>query len=320
MNDLRQKNPSLADAPACGQAERSASSLVARPDVEWIENAPLVDYNSMGIRATARRLAIVHNEAGLRRFLEWVQANGEDFFILGDGTNIIFVDEVIDGVLLHLGGEFAMATADEQEPRIKAGAAVALADLVEMACQMDLAGLEGAWGLPGSLGGALVGNAGTHTWKMCDCVESIEALDRSGARHRLARSEIDFRYHDSGLRGMIVMWAYLVLQPDDPARIEERIAQARVPRSRHPHDARSAGCAFRNPPGTSAGKLIEAAGLKGLRRGDAVVSDKHANFIINEGNARGCDVVELIDEIRRRVAEKFGITLETEVQLIRSGR
>jgi UDP-N-acetylmuramate dehydrogenase len=290
----------------------------ARPDagIEWIENAPLDGLNSMGLRARARLLATVTSEEGLIRFLEWAKEAGQEFVVLGGGTNIIFGDQMLDRVILRLGGEFSEFVVEGNQ--ITAGAAVPLARLVEEARKSGLAGLEYAWHIPGSLGGALVGNAGIPGWEIGDAVEWVEVFDRGGQKCRFAASEITFRYRRSSLGDHIIVRACLALTVDNPERIADRLEQTKALRKRQPRGARSAGCIFKNPRDDAAGRLIDAAGLKGLRRGGAVVSTDHGNFIINEGNATGRDVIALIAEIRRRVFEQFHVKLETEVHILRS--
>ena len=286
--------------------------------IEWTERAALDALNSMGLRATARLLATVTTEAGLVQFLEWAKGKGEEFVVLGEGTNVIFGDEFLNLVILRFGGDFARAAAEGEA--ITAGAAVPLARLIREAHDAGLSGLEDAWGIPGSLGGAIVGNAGTADWAIGDCVSWVEVFDRSGTEHRLTASEIGFGYRQSTLAGQVIVRARLDLKRDSDEHIDRRIERARARRSGQPHGARSAGCIFKNPPGKSAGQLIETAGLKGLRRGGAVLSTDHANFILNENNATSGDVVGLIDEVRRRVFEQFGITLEMEVHILRSAK
>jgi UDP-N-acetylmuramate dehydrogenase len=315
MNEARNSN--LEDRNSALSPQHSVLDQ-SDAGIEWVEQAPLENLNSMGLRATARLLATVTSEKGLTGFLKWAKKQGEEFYVLGAGTNVVFAEEFFDRPILRLGGEFARF--DVGHEKITAGAAVPLARLVEEARKARLSGLEGAWGIPGWVGGALVGNAGTADWAIGDQVDTVEVFDRSGVKEHLAVSEIGFRYRRSRLAEWVVTRTKLALKREKREVIEERIERARARRSGQPHGARSAGCIFKNPPGDAAGRLIEAAGLKGLRRGGAVVSTEHANFILNEGNATGADVIELIDEIRRRVYEQFKVELETEVQILRSSK
>lgn len=291
-----------------------------QPDagIQWTEQAALDALNSMGLRAKARLLADVTSEVGLVRFLKWARGAGKEFVVLGEGTNVIFGDEFLDLVVLRLSGDFNRFAVKGEG--ITTGAAVSLARLVREAHKAGLSGLEDAWGIPGSLGGAIVGNAGTPNWAIGDCISWVEVFDRSGMKHRLTASKISFSYRQSTLGEQIIARAHLRLEGDSVEHIGERIKRVRARRGGQPHGVRSAGCIFKNPAGESAGRLIEAAGLKGLRRGGAVVSTDHANFIVHEGNATGSDVIWLIDEIRSQIHERFGINLEMEVRLLRSAK
>lgn len=285
--------------------------------IEWVENASLEGLNSMGLRSTARLLATVSDDGGLVYFLRWARKAGEDFIVLGAGTNVILADEFLDCVIVRLDGQFAQY--DLNGVQLTTGAAVSLAELVEKTSQQGLSGLEGAWGIPGSLGGALIGNAGASDWAIGDRVEWVEVYDRSATKRRLAVREIEFGYRKSSLPGSVVTRAHFVLQRAPRESIEDLIRKAQARRSRHPRGA-SAGCIFKNPPGQSAGRVIDVAGLAGLRKGAAVVSTQHANFIINEGGATASDVLGLIDEVRRNVFERFHIQLETEVRILSSSK
>jgi len=294
----------------------SVSRRRPETDIEWKEGARLDGLNSMGLRAAARLMAVVRTEQALSDFLEWAAEEGEDFVVLGEGTNVIFAKESLDLVVLRLAGDFEDFAVDATG--ITAGAAARLAALVKAARESGLSGLENAWGIPGLLGGALAGNAGTRDWAIGDCVEWVEVFDRSGVKKRLARDEAGFAYRRSALAGRVVTRSRLALRKEARERIEEAIARAAARRSGQPKGVGSSGCIFRNPPGDSAGRLIDAAGLKGLRCGGAMVSPVHANFIVNAGGATGADVLRLIETIRGRVREKFGVELETEVRVIPS--
>ncbi|MBM3334791.1 UDP-N-acetylmuramate dehydrogenase [Candidatus Sumerlaeota bacterium] len=288
-----------------------------RAGIEWVEHASLDDLNSMGLRATARLLATVTDDGGLACFLQWAESAGEDFIVLGAGTNVILAEEFLDCVIVRLDGQFAQF--DLQGEHLTAGAAAPLSALVEKTRQEGLSGLEGGWGIPGLVGGALIGNAGASGWAIGDHVEWVEVCERSAARKRLAAAEIGFSYRKSTLANFVVTRARFVLQRAGRGSIEEVVGKAEARRSRHPRGA-SAGCIFKNPPGQSAGRLIDEAGLAGLHRGGAVVSAQHANFIINEGGATASDVLDLIEEVRCRVFERFHIQLETEVRILSSSK
>ncbi len=283
--------------------------------IVWKDEAPLDRLNTMGLPSVARTLAVVSDVRGLREFLRWAAAAGEDFEILGEGSNVILADPYYEQTFLQLGGDFALSSV--RGKALFAGAAAPLAHLVSQSCDAGLSGLEGGWGIPGTLGGAICGNAGTLEWSIADSLLWAEVFDRSGKMQRLRADEIRFGYRNSSLDGMVITRARLALKLERPEAIARNLAAARERRIRQPR-GRSAGCIFKNPPGDFAGRLIEAAGLKGYRCGGAVVSHNHANFIVNEGGATGRDVVNLIDIVQRRVQETFNIRLDVEVRILHS--
>ncbi|MCX8037041.1 MAG: UDP-N-acetylmuramate dehydrogenase [Candidatus Sumerlaeia bacterium] len=294
-----------------------AEAILHRPTagIVWMDDAPLDSLNTMGLPAVARSLALVSDARGLRQFLRWAAANGEPFEILGGGSNVILADAYYEQTFLQLGGDFTLSSVRGEA--VFAGAAAPLVRLVSQSCKAGLSGLEGAWGIPGTLGGAIRGNAGTREWSMSQSVAWVEVFDRSGKMRRLQAGEIRFGYRNSSLGDVVIARARLDLKREPAEVIERNLAAAKSRRTRQP-GKRSAGCIFKNPAGDFAGRLIEAAGLKGCRCGGAVVSPDHANFIVNEGGATGRDVVNLIDIIQRRVQETFNIRLDVEVHILHS--
>jgi UDP-N-acetylmuramate dehydrogenase len=184
------------------------------------------------------------------------------------------------------------------------------------------AGLEFGAGVPGTVGGSVFGNAGAFGTEVKDCLISVEAIDPAGNVHQLGAADCQFAYRDSAFksgpaRGWVITRATFSVQPGDPAAIRERIKQVQKHRrDTQPIDQRSLGSTFKNPPGDSAGRLIEAAGLKGRRIGGAQVSPKHANFIVNLGGATADDVIALVAEMRDAVRQRFGIELEPEIRIV----
>jgi UDP-N-acetylmuramate dehydrogenase len=194
---------------------------------------------------------------------------------------------------------------------------------VRVTRDLGWSGFEYLAGVPGHLGGGIAMNAGGRGGETWDVVESVRLLAPDGALRHLARAQCSPRYRDGALGGAIVLGAVLRFRVDDPAAVRERVADyLRRKSAVQPVTERSSGCVFKNPDrelsaGRGAGELVEAAGAKGLARGDACVSEKHGNFIVNRGRARARDVLELIEEVRARVADRTGIRLENEVQVWR---
>ena len=233
--------------------------------------------------------------------------------ILGGGSNILVSDRGVSGAVFRLVN---MRDISRAGALVTCDAGATLPLLVRQAEQWGLSGLEPLAGIPGTVGGAVAMNAGGRHGTIASVLRAVTTLGRHGPFHVRTADELGLGYRDSGLRGEVVVRAEFGLAGRDPAEI------ARVHRSvleektrTQPLAAWSAGCIFKNPDGRSAGQLIDEAGLKGERAGGAVVSRKHANFIINEGGASAHDVQVLIDKIRRTVRKTFGVELELEIEL-----
>lgn len=238
--------------------------------------------------------------------------------VVGGGSNLLVADEGVRGIVLRVGRglnaiEFAGDAVD-----VECGAP--FPRLAKMAAQRSLAGLEFAGGIPGTVGGALAMNAGAHADSIADVVESVTVVDDAGGLRTLSREEMGFSYRMSRLQqepGLVAVRARLRLRPGDPAEIRRKMQQFLQKRRRtQPLGTYNAGSVFKNPPGDFAGRLVEAAGCKGMTEGDAVVSPLHANFIVNRGGASAEDVRRLIERVRQRVAEQFGLWLEPEVRML----
>jgi len=238
-----------------------------------------------------------------------------DFFILGEGTNVLFYDEGFSGLVIRLKGEFEKFFIEGEE--VTAGAGVKLNYLVEELAKRGLAGLEFASGIPGSLGGAIVSNAGTKMGSIGDVTREIKIFSGGNVKI-LKKDEVNFSYRHCDLPNKaIILEVKLGLKNGKKSDIINKIKKSLKERKKNqPVSTLNAGCVFKNPKTCEAGKLIEAAGLKGTRFGDAEVSTKHANFIINRGRARAKDVYNLIEKIREAVKEKFDIDLELELRLV----
>ncbi len=278
------------------------------------ENAPLAPHTSFRTGGSARYLFEPENEPQLASLVAFLKESRAPYHILGAGTNILVPDEGIDGAVIRLAGEFA--AAGFQGTSVTAGAAVPLGGLVAGCRERGLSGAECLVGIPGTLGGALVMNAGGSAGQVASLVASVRVMTATGTEE-LGRSQIDFGYRTSSLAGKIILSATLELEESDPARVRERTEQILAHKQATQElSASTAGCIFKNPPGgPPAGALIEEAGLKGLRIGAAQVSTLHANFIINTGTATSGDILALVERVRSRVLEKFGIDLTLEIEL-----
>jgi len=252
------------------------------------------------------------------RMLEILADEGVEWTVLGKGSNVLASDQGVEGAVIVLGREFKRHRAEDG--RIVAGSGVALAAIVQEAFRLGLTGLEFAVGIPGTLGGALAMNAGSRDAWIGGVVESVTVLDPANNLVSLRGPEVSWGYRRTDLptRGIIIETS-LRLEKGDGDHIRRTMeASLRHRRRSQPLGQPNAGSVFVNPEGDSAGRLIEAAGLKGLRVGDAMISDVHANFIVNTGSARAADVVELIRVVRETVESAYGIELRPEIRFLGS--
>ncbi|MGD8717735.1 MAG: UDP-N-acetylmuramate dehydrogenase [Candidatus Zixiibacteriota bacterium] len=277
--------------------------------------ARLSRYTSFRVGGPAKYLVVPATEGDVRE----VFAAGEEVFVMGAGTNLLVSDAGFDGIVLRICN--ALMHVSVEEGAVTVGAGRALPSLVTSCTQMGLAGMEWAIGVPGTVGGATCTNAGAFGSEIWEFVEYVDVLTGEGAHRRVAPEEVAFAYRRAEFplaRPFAVTEVALKLTPSDPALVAKLTDEYRARRQEsQPVGEASAGSVFKNPPeGPSAGALIDQAGLKGMVRGGAAVSSKHANFIVNEGGAAARDIHGLIEEVRGRVEDEFGVTLELEVQLL----
>lgn len=242
---------------------------------------------------------------------------GVPLTLLGRGSNLLVLDGGIEGLVLSLGEGFAQTRVEGCALYAQAGAK--LKALANLALDAGLTGLEFAEGIPGSLGGAAWMNAGAYGGEMAQVVESLRVLDREGRCQTLPVQELAYGYRHSRMmdEGLLVLSAKLRLQPGDRERIGARMQElSRLRREKQPLQYPSCGSFFKRPEGYFAGKLIQDAGLKGARVGDAQISTQHAGFLINLGNASAADVIGLMRLVQKEVYERFSVRLEPEVRIV----
>jgi UDP-N-acetylmuramate dehydrogenase len=234
--------------------------------------------------------------------------------VIGVGSNLLVRDGGIPGVVIRLGRGFADITAGDDE--IRTGAGALDLNVALTAAQAGIAGLEFLSGIPGTIGGGFQTNAGAYGSEFKDVLISADAVDRGGTIHRVGGAELGLSYrHSAAPADWIFTGATFCGTRGDPAAIAQRLAEIRAAReASQPIRERTGGSTFANPPGRPAWQLIDAAGCRGLTRGAAMVSQKHANFLINTGNATAADIEALGEEVRQRVHARFGIVLEWEIR------
>lgn len=310
-----------------------------RPAREWLSDTfaddarfeePMARHTSFKVGGPADALIIPRNKEDLVRLVIWAAEHDLDYMPLGAGSNILVRENGIRGLVIVLGsglGSIVESEPASARPQVVAGAGVKLAGLCAYALKNGLKGLNFALGIPGTLGGSIKVNAGTHCGCMGDVVEAVTLLMPEGSLRRLEKPELAFSYRKldwriqkgfDARRAPIILEAALRLERGDANGLKKEAEQImRQRKQRQPLSAKSAGCMFKNPPGDrSAGQLIDMAGLKGKSIGDAVVSTQHANFIVNQGRATAGDVLALVDLVRSTVMERYRIQLETEVKIV----
>jgi UDP-N-acetylmuramate dehydrogenase len=278
---------------------------------------PLAPLTTFRIGGPAALYLEAESDADLEAVATAIGASGAAVAVVGRGSNVLVSDAGFRGIVVKLGRAFRWVSRDGD--RLSAGGAMPLPALAGAALAHDLAGIEFGVAIPATLGGAVRMNAGAHARAMSDVVQGIDVFDLGvGRRHTIGRDAATFAYRRSSLGGSaVVIGATVALSHDDPSRIRERMDVARRwRRETQPLAEPNCGSVFTNPPGDHAARLVEEAGGKGLRVGGAVVSTKHANFIVAAPGARASDVVELVRRVRALVEAHAGIRLETEVHLL----
>ncbi len=275
---------------------------------------PLSEYTTFKTGGSAKYLAEAESEEELKNLHKYIKEKNIPHFLLGYGSNTLAKDDGFDGVIIKLSGEFKKIS--HEETKLSCGGGVFLPALQAYATKNSLSGLEPLSGIPGSVGGAVVINAATKFGSISDAMESVRTLEEDLNYKTLKKKEIVFSYRNSSLKNNIVVGATFAMTPKRPEEILKKINNYMVHRSVTQPLKPSAGSIFKNPPGHFAGKLIEGCGLKGKKIGGAMISEEHANFIINNGNAKSEDILELIDMARKKVKEEFGINLELEIKIL----
>ncbi|WP_293972185.1 UDP-N-acetylmuramate dehydrogenase [uncultured Ruminococcus sp.] len=281
-------------------------------------NEPMSKHTSFKIGGNADVYIKVNNLSKLSTILKECQDSDVDYMLLGNGSNLLVSDDGIRGVVIRLDGDFRKITLVD-DTTIFCGAGATLAYLCKFALNCGLSGLEFAWGIPGTVGGAVFMNAGAYDGEMKDVVHSVSHISPIGEIGRIEKDNLIFGYRTSVYRSnnMIITGVTLKLKKGNPDEIRAKMDDYMSRRStKQPLEYPSAGSVFKRPEGNFAGALIEQCGLKGKTCGGAQVSEKHAGFIINKSNATAKDVRDLISEIQKTVSDKTGYNLECELIIL----
>lgn len=278
---------------------------------------PMSLHTSFKLGGPADVFAVPENVEDLQVLLRCAQSSSLPVFVLGGGTNLLVADRGIRGLVVQLGRGFRRVHIRGR--RAAGGAAAKLSRVVRQSIGRGLAGVEALQGIPGTVGGAICMNAGTPEGCVKDSLEAVTALDAQGELHKIPACDLGLDYRGSAVRrsGLVITDATFRLREEEPAQIN-KIVESLMSKRRHtqPYGIGTAGSVFKNPPGKYAGQILETVGAKGMQIGGARVSSKHANFIENTGNASAADVRELMLSLQHLAADKFGVTLEPEIELV----
>ena len=282
-----------------------------------LKDEPLKNHTYFKIGGPAGIFAVPEDTEDLKTVLKLIKKHGIDYYIIGNGTNLLVSDQGYKGIIVKIGDKFKKITKDGN--KVTAGAGVLLSSLAKYFAKEGLAGFEFASGIPGYLGGAVPINAGAYGGEMKDVISKVKCMDYEGNVHEFSNEEMEFSYRHTKISDSeyIVLEAVLELSPgreEDIASVIKELNEKRI--SKQPLSMPSAGSTFKRPVSGYASKLIEDAGLKGLRYKGAMVSDKHCGFIVSCDNACCEDVLELMRIVISTVYDKFGIKLEPEIKII----
>lgn len=297
--------------------EQAKGFLSDIASVRVLENEPMARHTTLKVGGPARFFVIPSDENEVAAVLRAARAHALPLMPLGRGSNLLVCDEGYDGVMVYMGENLGAVTVSEN--RITAGAGAPLSVLAGAAAGAGLAGLQFAGGIPGSVGGGVMMNAGAFGAMIADCVESVRCAGMEGNVMTFSKEDMHFSYRHSRVmeEKLIVLSAVFRLEEGDREGIYDQMkAYAASRREKQPLNYPSAGSFFKRPEGNFAGALIEQAGLKGLTVGGAQVSEKHAGFLINVGGATANDFLTLKEQVQQRVMEAFGIRLEPEVRIV----
>ena len=284
------------------------------PQENILFDEPMSRHTTFRVGGAAKCLIKVNNKEQMKKLIPYLHMTGQNFFILGNGSNLLVGDKGYSGILVKLGEGMESVTVEGERMKISAG--TLLSKAASAARENELTVMEFASGIPGTVGGAIVMNAGAYGGEMKQIVESVEVMNMEGEILVLDNDTMEFGYRKSVIksRPFIVLETVLCLQKGKQEEISSKMEElSRLRREKQPLEYASAGSTFKRPEGYFAGKLIMDAGIRGFSIGGAKVSEKHCGFIVNSGNATAADIREVIDEVQKCVKAKFGVTLEREV-------
>lgn len=297
------------------------SNIIKTSDLyTCLKDEPLSKHTSFRIGGPSRYFYDIKQEEGINKAISESKELGLPYYVLGNGSNLLFKDEGFEGSIIYIGKGLDYIRELEQGDSliVEVGAGTLLSKTAKYVADKSYTGMEFAAGIPGTLGGAVVMNAGAYGGEMKDIIVDVRIMNEDGTINKYTCEQMEFGYRKSIVKpGQVVLSATIRVEKGNQASISDRMKElATARREKQPLEYPSAGSTFKRPEGYFAGKLIEDSGLKGYRVGGAMVSEKHAGFVINYDNATCSDVLTLIDDVKRIVNEKFGVILEPEVKII----
>lgn len=284
------------------------------PEEDILFREPMCRHTTFRIGGEAQCFVRISDREQLRRIIPYFRQVETPFFILGNGSNLLVGDKGYRGVVLQLSDRFNRISVEGE--RLLAQAGALLSQIARTALKKELTGFEFASGIPGTIGGGVVMNAGAYDGEMKQVVERVTVMDGQGEILELSGDEMEFGYRTSIIknRPFIVLEVCLRLKAGNGGKIQAKMEElSRKRKEKQPLEYASAGSTFKRPEGYFAGKLIMDAGLRGYSIGGACVSEKHCGFVVNKGKATAADVAEVILEVQERVKNRFGVALEPEV-------
>ncbi|MAE70640.1 MAG: UDP-N-acetylenolpyruvoylglucosamine reductase [Gemmatimonadetes bacterium] len=316
-SDTRRAPPEPIEAPAVGRSgATSAADLVADLEGEAKVDHPMTRCTSFRLGGPAEVVFIPSSEAAAAEAIARAISEGVTVTAIGGGTNLLVADRGVGGIVLSPGPAFGEIRF-ENDGRVLCGAAAPLAKVMRQAIARGWVGMETLAGIPGSIGGAAVMNAGTRDGEIGELIVAVRGVDRTGRLIEVAGKDLNFAYRSSQISklGLTLLEIELTLEQGDAVAASRRAYEIRHYRNRtQPHKVRSAGSVFKNPPGESAGRLLDRSGLKGVNVGGARVSEVHANFLTAEKGCSASEIAGLIERCRQAVWDQHQIGLELEIQ------
>jgi UDP-N-acetylmuramate dehydrogenase len=298
------------------RSKKWAQTLRASVKGKIILGEPLARHTSYRVGGPAELYVEPFSRDDLQKVIRWAAEEAVPVFVLGKGTNLLVSDSGVPGVVINL--KRCCREWDVQGTHVRVGAGWLLTKVLEKLADLGLSGYEALYGIPGTVGGALTMNAGAFGTEISDHLLEVELMDKQGTIFSRKKEELNFEYRRGIVnRDWIILSGVFELEKADPDAIRQKMQEIwSRRRAKQPVTRASAGSVFKRPPGYYAGALVQGAGLKGFRHGRALVSRKHANFIVNAGGATAVEIRELMELVRARVKQQFGVELELENELV----